>query len=429
MILIKIITLFHIHLTFGLSFQRLHCNFIMYMLNYFNHNNRYLIEISENKEKYDVHSLNKYGDAIKTHGEIVLVMLDVLREANTNSTVLMSVNLYFNNVSEYVDFYGRNNDGIYDMSDQTSSILKGYKIIHDFFLKQFMNMKSNNCNYEIFDEIFIYCPDYNESREYTPENIQYVAKKLKNRLIQTDKQQNDTDDNIKNLQYSEVYILFNKAIKRSKYGDFLPKNLLFYDLMTSNCEMSEKDIIRSFQDKQYPLLTNEQNLYDLDIIRFAPLAVICPDNSRLTLYDVFRYVKYTIYRNDVKVFHTLMLAATFRPIALLVRLFIKILSSSTYIYDFNSDQKETSKFYENIISVGELCELKDIYTLLYKFNDDYVKQIGEVKDESPAINDENRNKINRYQNDPAKIRNNSDRCELNNYNFYPKYLLDYILYI
>ncbi|XP_050546399.1 uncharacterized protein LOC126908408 isoform X1 [Daktulosphaira vitifoliae] len=79
--------------------------------------------------------------------------------------------------------------------------------------------------------------------------------------------------------------------------------------------------------------------------------------------------------------------------------------------------------------ICELCELKDIYTLLYKFNDDYVKQIGEVKNKSPAIDDENRNKINRYQNDPAKIRNNSDRCELNNYNFYPKYLLDYILYI
>ncbi|XP_050546400.1 uncharacterized protein LOC126908408 isoform X2 [Daktulosphaira vitifoliae] len=199
--------------------------------------------------------------------------------------------------------------------------------------------------------------------------------------------------------------------------------------MTSNSEISEKDIMRNFQDKQYPLLTNEQNLYDLDIIRFAPLAVICPDNSRLTLFDIFRYVKYTFYRKDIEVFHTLMLAATFRPIALLVRLFIKILSSSTYIYDFNSDQKETSKFYENIIFVGELCELKDIYTLLYKFNDDYVKQIGEVKNKSPAIDDENRNKINRYQNDPAKIRNNSDRCELNNYNFYPKYLLDYILYI
>ncbi|XP_050548150.1 uncharacterized protein LOC126909763, partial [Daktulosphaira vitifoliae] len=102
MILIKIISLININLTLGLSFNNLQCNFSKYWLNYFNHNKQYLNEISENIELYDVHSLCKYGDAIKTHGELVLVMLDVLREADKKlySKELMSLNLYLNNVSD-----------------------------------------------------------------------------------------------------------------------------------------------------------------------------------------------------------------------------------------------------------------------------------------------------------------------------------------
>ncbi|XP_050545314.1 uncharacterized protein LOC126907771 [Daktulosphaira vitifoliae] len=566
MISIKMILLFHIHLTLGVSFTNIQCNFIMYMLNVFNHNNRYLVEISENKEKYDVHSLNKYGNAIKNHGEIVLVMLDVLRNTNKNiySTELMSVNFYLNNVSEYVDFYAKNNDGIYDFSDQTLSILKGYKMFHEFFLEQFKKTILKFCKNVIYDQIFIYCPDYNESGEYTPENFQYVAKKLKNRLIQTDKLQNNTDGYIKKLEHSKIYFAFKKAFIKSKYWEILPKNLLYYDLMIRNREISEKEMMRSSQDKQNPLLINERNKNVLDIIRFAPLAIFCPNNSRLTLYDVFRYIKYNFYRKDIEVFHTLILTATFRPIAVLVRLFIRILNSSTYIYDFYDNQKESLKFYTNIISAGkriiecfqhfvnmnlfgdnptdvfykflittsqslnyfinknksnltslttelmhslkiflyynkidfidlsgittkdiinnmfnelevelkqveelltkldlhkemfkvitktfninhildksythvfnkyvlrELCNPEDIYTLLYKFNDDYNKQIGEVEDKSSLIDDENRNKIIMHQNHPAKSINNSDKYELNNCNFYPKYLIDYILYI
>ncbi|XP_050545338.1 uncharacterized protein LOC126907788 isoform X1 [Daktulosphaira vitifoliae] len=566
MILLKIISLLHIHLTLGLSFYYLQCNFLMYMLNYFNHNNRYLIEMSENIKKYDVHSLSKYGDAIKTHGEIVLVMLDVLRNADKTlySTELMSVNLYLNNVSEYIDFYAKNNDGIYDLSDQSSSILKGYKMVHDFFLEQFKKKIIKLCKNVIYDQIFIYSPDYNESGEYTLENIQCVTKKLKNRLLQTDKYQNDTDYYTKKLGLSKVYNVFSKAIKRSKYWEFLPKNLIYYDFMTRNCEISEKEIMKSSQDKQYPLLINGRNECVLDIIRFAPLAVNCPDESRLTLFDIFRYVKYTFYRKDIEVFHTLILTATFRPIAILVRLFIRLLNSSKYIYDDNSNQEEYLKLYTNIISIGEriiecfqnfidmnlfgdgptkvfsnflmktskclwyfrnknklniklstmnliqalksffyknrfhfidlpeifakdivnnlfnelivnlkqveefltkldshkeifkvttkffdinqilsirytyvfnrlilneLCKTKDIYTLLHKFNDDYHKQIGDFKDQSAAIDDENKNEIISQQNHSEKNINDSDRCKLNKYYFYPKYLLNYILFI
>ncbi|XP_050545358.1 uncharacterized protein LOC126907797 [Daktulosphaira vitifoliae] len=258
MIILKIISLIHIHLTLGLSFYYLQCNFIMYMLNYFSHNNQYLMEMSKNIKKYDVHSLSKYDDAIKNHGEIILVMLDVLRETDKTlySTELMSVNLYLNNVSEYVDFYARNNEGIYDLSNQTSSILKGYKMVHDFLLEQLKKKILKLCRNVIYDQIFIYCPDYNESGEYTPENIQHVAKKLKNRLIQTDKQQNDTDYYTKKLGLSKLYNVFSNAIKRSKYLELLPKNLIFYDLITRNCDISEKEIMRNSQDKQYPLLIN-----------------------------------------------------------------------------------------------------------------------------------------------------------------------------
>ncbi|XP_050546396.1 uncharacterized protein LOC126908406 isoform X2 [Daktulosphaira vitifoliae] len=487
-------------------------------------------------------------------------MLDVLREANKYlySTELMSINLYLNNVSEYVQFYARNNDGIYNISDQTSSILKGYMIFHDYFSDQFENiLLSKWCQSVIYDESFIYCPDYNESGEYTPENFQYVAKKLKNRLLQIDKELNENDDNFINLKFSSVYNIFQKAFKRSKYWEFLPKNIVFYDFMMSNRKIPEIDIIISSQDKQYPMLINGRKKYVLDMIRFARLSITCPGNSRLTLFDIFRFVKYTCYRKEIRIFHTLILTATFRPIALLLRLFTLTLSSSTYVYDFDSDQEESSKFYENIISVGkiiiecfqnfvnmnlfgdgptnffftlskktstclshfihknktdltlssidfknslesffynnkiemyvlnayfeknfiddcfnklvvnlqevqeyltelekhkklfevtkntfnithilnvehtfifntriieELCQNEDIYTFLYKLNDNKVTRIGDIKEKSIADNDENISKNNMRH-------NNQIKKYISKIYLFPKYLIDYILYI
>ncbi|XP_050535835.1 uncharacterized protein LOC126902514 [Daktulosphaira vitifoliae] len=355
MIIIKMLSLLHINLTFGSIYNDFHCNFIKYMLNFFNHNNRYLTEIIENVENYNVLNLNTYGDTIKTHGDIVLVMLDVLRDTNKTmySNELTSVNLYLNNVSKYVDFYAKNDKGIFDMSNQTSSVLKGYLMFHNFFLKQFEKRLLKYCDNVIYDEVFIYCPDYNDSREYTLEKFQYVSNKLKNRLLQTDKEQNGKDDNVKNLKYSKVYKVFNKAIKRSQYWEFLPTNLIFYDFMMKNLKIAEKDLIISFQDKQYPIIINGRNKNVLDMIRFAPLTMKCPNKIQLTLFDIFRYVKYTFYRKELDIFLTLILTATFRPIALIVRLFVIILRKLVYKYNFMSNEQEYTKYYENIISIGK----------------------------------------------------------------------------
>ncbi|XP_050546642.1 uncharacterized protein LOC126908524 [Daktulosphaira vitifoliae] len=372
MIVIKLILLLHIYLIFGLSVNDLQCNFSKYILNYFNHNNRYLIEMIENIQKYDVVSLNKYGNAIKTHGEIVLIMLDVLRDADKNfySTDLISVNLYLNNVSDYVNFYAKNDDGIFDLSDKTTSIIKGYEILHKFFSDYLNMVLSKKCQCVTFDEVFIYFPDYNESGEYTLENFLSVANKLKNRLLQTNKLQNNTDENIKNLEHSKVYFVFNKAIKRCKYWEFLPKNLLFYEFMMSNPKISEKDIMRNSQDKQYPVLVNGKIKSVLDLIRFAPLSITCPDGSNLTLFDIFRYIKYSFHAKEIQAFHGLIMTATFRPIAFLVRNFIIILRSSKYVYNFSSDQEERLIFYNDIISVGKnVIEIFQNFVNLNLFGD------------------------------------------------------------
>ncbi|XP_050544269.1 uncharacterized protein LOC126907199 [Daktulosphaira vitifoliae] len=372
MILKNIILLLTIHLIFGISFRDLQCNFMKYMLNYFNHNYRYLIEMIENKEKYDVDSLSKYGNAIKTHGEIVLIMLDILREADKNfySSDLISVNLYINNVSENIDFYAKNGNGIFDLSDKISSIIKGYKMHHEFFSDHLELKIFKHCSCTTFDEVFIYFPDYNESGEYTLKNFQIVSNKLRNRLLQSDKHQNDTDEYIKNLKFSRVYFYFKKAIKRCEYWEFLPKNLLFYDFMMNNREISEKDLIRNSQDKQYPQLINGRIQNVLDFIRFAPLAIICPDESHLTLFDIFRFIKYSFFTKDIQVFHVLIMTATFRPIALLVRLFINILRSSIEVYNFYSNEKESLILYHNIIFVGNrIIEIFQDFVNLNLFGD------------------------------------------------------------
>ncbi|XP_050545346.1 uncharacterized protein LOC126907792 [Daktulosphaira vitifoliae] len=282
-------------------------------------------------------------------------MLSILMEANRKlySKELMSLNLYLNNVSEHLDFYSKNNEKIFDTSNKTFSILKGYLMIHDYFLEQFENMILKYCRYVTYDEVFVYCPDYNKSGEYTIENFRYVANRLKNRLLQRDIQQNDIDDNIKNLEHSEIYFVFNKAVKRSEYWGFLPKNVLLYDFMMNDCKIPEKDLMISSQNEQYPLLINRQNESVLDMIRFAPLTYKCPDKRHITIFDIFRYIKYTLYRKEVQVFHTLILTATFRPIILLVRLFIRTIKELIYVYIQKNEQEVPLKYYENIISVGK----------------------------------------------------------------------------
>ncbi|XP_050545640.1 uncharacterized protein LOC126907946 [Daktulosphaira vitifoliae] len=358
MIFKNIIVLILINYTLGLLFSDLQCNFTMYMLNYFNHNGRYLNEININKNMYNESDLKIYGISIQNHAEIVMVMLDALRKYNikncTNyfSKELMTLNLYFNNVSGYTDMLATNEEGKIDLSDLKSSMLEGYIILHEFISVQLENFIQNVCKDVSYDIVFITCPDYNESGRYTLENLNLSTNKLKNRLLQTDELQNITEPNIEMLRNSFIYKVFKLTYNIGEYIDFLPKKILLYDFMMNGQQVSERDLLSGSQSRYYQITNNNRPKCVLDILRFAPLTINCKGGSQVTLFDIFRFVKYSFYRLDIQSFHTLVMTATFRPIGLLIKYYIKVLSGSMIIYNFNFSNGIAKTFYNNMIIIG-----------------------------------------------------------------------------
>ncbi|XP_050543589.1 uncharacterized protein LOC126906786 [Daktulosphaira vitifoliae] len=369
MIFKYIIILTQLNYTLGICFYDLQCNFTKYMLNYFNHNHRYLTEININKKKYNEIDLKMYGVSIQSHGEIVLIMLDALRKINDYNTrkyskELMAINLYFNNVSGYLDMLATNKENEIDVSDLKPNVLQGYMIIHKLITSQLEKTLENICKTYSYDKEFVKCPNYNTSGVYNIENLRYTTDKLKNRLLKNNKEQNITDVHFENLNKSIIFIFFRLSYFKHDYWDFLPKNILLYDLMTNRQQMSERNLLLGSQARQHGIVENERPKNVLDILRFTPLTLNCIDGSQVTLYDIFKYVKYLFYRIDIQFFHTLVLTATFRPISLLIQYYMKILGCSTFIYNLDKPNATESKFVNNMNIIGS----KILYYFQYYIN-------------------------------------------------------------
>ncbi|XP_050545646.1 uncharacterized protein LOC126907949 [Daktulosphaira vitifoliae] len=245
-----------------------------------------------------------------------------------------------------------NEDGGIDLLDLKSNILHTYRFIHKFLVTQLDNFNKTRCIDLEIDQEFVNCPNYNQSRNYNLDNMICVSKKLKNRLLQTDEELNIIDIHQKKLKNSFIYKIFKLSFNVGEYWDFLPKNIILYDFMMNGQNVYERDITFGSQARQYQILENERPKYVLDILRFAPLNKKCGDGSQVTLFDLFRYVKYTIYRSDVVIFHSLVLAATFRPFALIIRFYIKIFSGFKFIYNLKKPDNTIITFYNNMRKVG-----------------------------------------------------------------------------
>ncbi|XP_050545769.1 uncharacterized protein LOC126908008 isoform X2 [Daktulosphaira vitifoliae] len=112
MIQCKIFYIFVLMINFStaMEYMELNCNFSKYILNYFKHNEKYLLKLEEDKTNISKRDLKMYGKAIQSHGEIVIAMLEALKsEVRPNyPSTLMDVNLYLNNVSGSVEMNFKN---------------------------------------------------------------------------------------------------------------------------------------------------------------------------------------------------------------------------------------------------------------------------------------------------------------------------------
>ncbi|XP_050521362.1 uncharacterized protein LOC126894396 isoform X33 [Daktulosphaira vitifoliae] len=164
-LIILIILLTSISFCIGLSKLELHCNFSKYMFNFFKHNEKYLLNLEQrnNIQPVELEDLNTYGAALKTHGEIIMAMLDALRPFTKRTTAkdLMAINLYLNNVSGSLNFITRNCSGKYNRN--LSNVLRGYQLHHKTIVDDLNKFINKKCTNVTVDEDFIKCPDYNKS--------------------------------------------------------------------------------------------------------------------------------------------------------------------------------------------------------------------------------------------------------------------------
>ncbi|XP_050545732.1 uncharacterized protein LOC126907992 isoform X2 [Daktulosphaira vitifoliae] len=445
----KIFYIFVLMINFStaMEYMELNCNFSKYILNYFKHNEKYLLKLEEDKTNISKRDLKMYGKAIQSHGEIVIAMLEALRseERENYPSPLMDVNLYLNNVSGSVEMNFKNKNGKFEKSNRKLNLLNGFLMIHKAMVERLENCVNNICSDVSFDEVFTNCPDFNEMKDYRINFLPRVVEKLKNRLSKNNFR---LKDERLNLNTSEVFRILEIALKNDSRWDFHPKKLLYYDLMMGHQIFDERNLTSDVQCRKLPEVKEHRALNVLDYFKFAPLQYKCPDDSYLTLFDIFRHMKYNFDSKQLQGYQELVLASTIRPILILVRMYVvflkKIIIFSKHFTN-NTNRNNLNEIYNNMSIIGSIIikQIEDFNNLsLFKIQpktylDNLCNDIRNILNEErkrlcsqniymEVYNMENPESIDDKNTCNNKlIANSSSKLNIP----LPMYMIDYILYI
>ncbi|XP_050522119.1 uncharacterized protein LOC126894861 [Daktulosphaira vitifoliae] len=355
----KIFYLFVLWLNFStaLQYKELNCNFSKYILNYFKHNEKYLLKLKEDKTIISYRDLKTYGRAIQSHGEIVIAMLEALRsiEWGNYPEILMDINLYLNNVSGSVELNFKNKNGTFDQSDKKLNLLEGFLMMHKAIVERLAYYISSICSDVSFDEVFTNCPEFNEKKDYRIKFLPGVVEKLKNRLSINDDLRLK-DERFK-LEHSEVFRILELALDNDSRWDFHPKKLLYYDMMMGQQEIDERNLMSGVQHRKYSEIRDQRPVNVIDYIRFAPLQYKCPNETYLTLSDIFRYIKYNFDSKQLEGFQELVLATTFRLTLLLVRIYVTFFRKFRGYYKCKKDNIGNNILDQINVNIIETCAI------------------------------------------------------------------------
>ncbi|XP_050544820.1 uncharacterized protein LOC126907514 isoform X2 [Daktulosphaira vitifoliae] len=336
----------------------LHCNFSKHLFNYFKYSEKYLYNFENNTSESE---LKHYGTAVKSHGEIVMIMLDSLREMDKEyiAADLMTVNLYLNNVSGSINMIAKNENGEFSRSERSQNLLEGYKILHRSIVERLQYFLNGKCLNISVKNDFIYLTNFQEPIKHSLEVLRNEIEKLNNKII---KIMNEY------LTLREMFVMENNeilknccdiikhlalAFERKSYNIFNPKNVLFYDLMENRPCFLELDLASGSQAKQYVRYKGDNQQNDvLDMVRYAPLKIRSKINYQIKLLDVFRFVKFDFNLENVQAFINLVNVATVRPIMLVVRFYFLLVHK--YILNFKfQDWKLKYVIKDKIIELGK----------------------------------------------------------------------------
>ncbi|XP_050543964.1 uncharacterized protein LOC126907016 isoform X2 [Daktulosphaira vitifoliae] len=290
------------------SVKERHCNFSRYIFSYFIYCERYLLRFNKTVENISEEDLKKYGEAIQSHSDIILLMLAELYclKSDYYARDLMAVNLYLNNVSGSVNIISINISNENTKENKILLLLEGYQKIHEHISAQLFHYIRNECNDEIVVSKFVVYPKIiDESCTLNMEQLILVTKDLENKITKE--------------------INTNSCTHNSKHL-FYPKNIIHYDLFTYQPIENENNFMDGSQKRQ--IKANVAHDY-LNLLRFTPLNIQCADGSNLTLSDAFRFIKFHFYHRHVASFQKLIRRFILYPCLVLLSKYYNLLISLT----------------------------------------------------------------------------------------------------
>ncbi|XP_050546031.1 uncharacterized protein LOC126908162 [Daktulosphaira vitifoliae] len=380
LIFIKILFV-NIKCAISLDPLELHCNFSEHLFNYFKYSEKYLFNIENNISEFE---LKNYGTALQSHGEIVMIMLDSLREMDDKYIAedIMTVNLYLNNVSGSINMIGNDENGEFNRTENSQNLLKGYKILHRSIVERLEYSINERCLNVSGRNYFISLTNFQEPIKHSLEVLRNEIEKLNNKIIQIMKEyltvkemfvMNNTEI-LKN--YCDIIKHLALAFERKTYNIFNPKNILFYDLMESRPCFMELDLASGSQAKRYAKYNSDKELYDvLDMVRYAPLKIKNNNNYQITLFDVFRFIKFNFDVKYVKAFQNVVNAAIFRPIIAILRFYISLVHKFIIHLKFKNEELKYVMKYK-IIEMGQhIVENMKSFMDLNLFNKIYTNKM------------------------------------------------------
>ncbi|XP_050535494.1 uncharacterized protein LOC126902361 [Daktulosphaira vitifoliae] len=274
----------------------LQCSHNRYFLNFFNHNERFLLQFEKDKDNITIQNLMNYGKALQTHSKVIMLFLDDLMHSKSYKYpfTLIAINMYLNNISDSLNMISLTKN---DEKNDATKLLEGYKIIHVAVKNQLNIFINTHCiNTPIINHMVSCNPPIGEN-EYTTTNLININNHLKDKILKK----------------------FYLSINRNSYENFHPKNFLFYKIMTQQIISNKNNIIK---------IDNSKHI-ELNLLRFTPLNFQCSDDTRLTIQDIFEYVKYDFNSKDVLEYINMVIVATFRPIAILIRNFSTLIKAAS----------------------------------------------------------------------------------------------------
>ncbi|XP_050527770.1 uncharacterized protein LOC126897873 isoform X2 [Daktulosphaira vitifoliae] len=318
MIIISILTilLFNFLLVKSENKQR-HCNFSRYMLNFFKHNEQYLLHLDKNLEKVTEEDLNKYDKAVKYHGKIVILMIKELYYDHNDYYLsdLMTVNMYLNNISGSLIVIYKDEAVNNIKNNKVFLSLKGLKLLNHTMIKCLDNYIKFNCTEEPIMLFVEYPINLIPSHILNIDQLSIATKCLMRKLL-------------KEINY--------KKIKNRDRQLFHPKNILFYNIMTKE---SEKNLTIGTKSKRRQNLEDGKPIDVLDLLRFVPLNIKCADETHLTLLDLYRYAEYQFLFIDIRTFHKILRGALFYPVGVLISDYMHFVNVFRNCIVFKKDNK------------------------------------------------------------------------------------------